>query len=737
MLTTGIVDLNNNQIDVDAIDWSMFDRNPVLRYDRKNEGHKGVVIGKVIERERVDNGFAGRLVFMERFEDADIAFEKYDQGVLTYVSIGGYGLGQENEDGVFVCEKYVPREVSLVAFPANMECHPINESEVTASEKRVIDQLKVTGSEVRYLSMSTGMPYDTYMGQIEAAAEGEGEPVEAAAEGGGEPVEAAAEGEGEPVEAAAEGEGEPVEAAAEGGGEPVEAAAEGGGEPVEAAAEGGGEPVEAAAEGEGEPVEAAAEGGGEPVEAAAEGEGEPVEAAAEGEGESIEASQGRRAMPAGMAWHEHNIKPQSTISTMNKTYKELICDREFQNRLEAVNAAFRSGSTVMDNTPENVETMQILASSMLADERMVILASACNFTNGVTHERKNGLCMLVECAAGGAAATTLTAADLGVIKWMSLFLEKLLPNNTFMRSIRFVPMSDREGAIYIESGINPATYTGAVTPVNAPKYFYNDVKRTIARQVFSIQPITFQNADMAILAYDKQSWGWTTAMDSLMSDVCTYILQVVANTVGILKIPTTGSSFSSSGLFPIEAPSSAVTIKGVVADDIIMTEGAFLLQNYTLNNRKVEIVLPANLYTKLATDATFKTLLTPHLSGSVGSGFEYSGSRITARNPVARYNLATSAAELDPAMYADGTVANDGKITEVSPASTTPKHVGAGVAFVEGEVIAGVGTIDVIVMPDPQNYGYTMSGWMSTGATVARSNGVGAALIVPTEKAGA
>ena len=649
MLTTGVVDLNNNQIDVDAIDWSMFDRNPVLRYDRKNEGHKGVVIGKVIERERVGNGFAGRLVFMERFEDADIAFEKYDQGVLTYVSIGGYGLGQENEDGVFVCEKYVPREVSLVAFPANMECHPINESEVTASEKRVIDQLKVTGSEVRYLSMSTGMPYDTYMGQIEAAAEG----------------------------------------------------------------------------------------GGEPVEAAAEGEGEPVEAAAEGEGENIEASQGRRAMPAGMAWHEHNIKPQSTISTMNKTYKELICDHEFQNRLEAVNAAFRSGGTVMDNTPENVETMQILASSMLADERMVVLASACNFTNGVTHERKNGLRMLVECAAGGAAAATLTAADLGVIKWMSLFLEKLLPNNTFMRSIRFVPMSDREGAIYIESGINPATYTGAVTPVNAPKYFYDDVKRTIARQVFSIQPITFQNADMAILAYDKQTWGWTTAMDSLMSDVCTYILQVIANTAGISKIPTTGSSFSSSGLFPIEAPSSAVTIKGVVADDIIMTEGAFLLQNYALNNRKVEIVLPANLYTKLATDPTFKTLLTPRLSGSVGSGFEYSGSRITARNPVARYNLTSAAAELDPAMYADGTVSNDGKITDVSPASTTEKHVGAGVAFVEGEVIAGVGTIDVIVMPDPQNYGYTMSGWMSTGATVARSNGVGAALIVPTEGAGA
>ena len=57
--------------------------------------------------------------------------------------------------------------------------------------------------------------------------------------------------------------------------------------------------------------------------------------------------------------------------------------------------------------------------------------------------------------------------------------------------------------------------------------------------------------------------------------------------------------------------------------------------------------------------------------------------------------------------------------------------MGAGLAFVENEIIAGIGTIDVIVAPDPVNYGITISGWMSAGATVAREDGKGVALIVP------
>jgi hypothetical protein len=69
--------------------------------------------------------------------------------------------------------------------------------------------------------------------------------------------------------------------------------------------------------------------------------------------------------------------------------------------------------------------------------------------------------------------------------------------------------------------------------------------------------------------------------------------------------------------------------------------------------------------------------------------------------------------------------------TRIDPAVTDANTVGAGVAFVENEIIAGIGTIDVIVMPDPTNYGYTYSGWMSAGATVARDGGKGVALVVP------
>lgn len=604
VLTTGIVNYNNVVIPNGSIDWSEFELNPVLLYNESTEGHRGKAVGRVVDIEREGDAYTGVLEFMENVDAADVAFEKYSQGVVPHVSVGGYAQGEENSEGVFVCSRYVPREVSLVTFPANIQCKPVEASEDSMDK-----------DNTRYVVLAS----------------------EVTPEPAPEPIDAS--------------------------------------------------------------------------------EGEPKR---------------KMTMPAGMSWHDRVLDNQTISRNMPKTFKEIMCDEAFKARLNSLNSAFRSGATSADNNPDNVETVRLLASAMLSDERMVVLANACNFTNGITRERKNGLKFLVECAAGGAAAATLTAADLGVIKWMSLFLEKLLPDNTFMRSIRFVPMSDREGAIYVESGVNPATYVGSTTPVNAQRYFYDDIKRTIARQVFSIQPITFQYADMAILAYDKQSWGWSIAIDSLMSDVATYILQVAASTDGVTVLRTTGGSFSSKGLFPIEAPASNVNIKGISSDDITMTVGAFLTQNYRLNDRKVEIVIPSNLLTKLATDPTFKTLLTPHLSGSVGSGFEYNGSRICGRNPVARFNTTANKVELDPAMYADGTVDSaDGSINAITAAVTTANHVGAAVAFVEGEIIAGVGSIDVVVMPDPVNYGITMSGWMSAGATVARENGKGVAVIAP------
>ena len=641
ILTTGAVDANGNQIKAEVIDWSRFDKNPVLLYDRNKEGHDGVVVGRVVERRKIDNGYAGKLEFMENFEDADIAYEKYSQGVLPYVSIGGFASGSVNANEVFVADEYHIREVSLVRYPANIECCAIEQGvALSADEQKMVEGLKAEGKEVRYITMCEGV---TLVNASEEEATN------------------AAETQEEEATNAAETQEEEVTNAAE-----------------------------------------------------------------------LNAGERRKMpLPKGMEWDDNNpVNNQTKIVEMNKKYSEIRCDEAFNARMHQLNAAFRTGASAADNTPENVETVQMLACSMLADERMVILASAMNFTNGVTHQRTNGLRFLVDCAAGGAAAATLAAADLGVIKWLSMFYERLFPNNTFMRGIRFVPMSDREGAIYVESGINPATYVGSITPVNAPRYFYEDIKRTIARQVFSIQPVTFQNAELAILAYDKQSLGWSTAMEALMSDVCTFILQTIANTPSVSKILTSGETVSSSGLFPIEAPSSNVNIKKVTGDDIIRTEGVFRVQNF-VRERRVEMVLPSNLYTLLATDPYFKTILTPQLSGSVMNGFEYSGTRITDRNPVARYNTTTAKPELDPSLYADGNVDADGKITDITPAVTTAAHVGAGVAFVEGEVIAGVGAVDVIVMPDPTNYGITMSGWMSTGATVARQDGKGVALIVP------
>ena len=621
MLTTGIVDANNNQIPPDVIDWSEYDLNPVLLYNPQYEGHGGVVVGKVIDRERTGDGFSGRLTFVENVDAANTAWEKYSQGALNYVSVGGLAAGTWDEErGVFVAEQYLVKEISLVKIPANLEAGRIEVRDVAASDAWFVEGREASGQKVFRMAVCCELK-DVAEQTIEET---------------------------------------------------------------------------------------------------------PIEASAE-QTQHVE-------MPVEMSWHERETlnKPNKTL--MTKTFKQLNCDAEFQQRLNTLNAGFRHRATSADKTPENAETVQMLASAMLQDEQMVIIASATNFTDTTqgAPRRINGLRFLVECAAGGAAAATLAAADLGIIKWLSLFYERLLPNNTFMRALRFVPMSDREGAVYVESGIDPATYIGATTPVNAPHYLYDDIKRTIARQVFSIQPVTFQNADMAVLAYDKQSLGWRTAMDALMSDVCTYIIQVAANTPNVTKVATTGTSFSSQGAFPVEAPNSNLTIKGVGVKDLITTQGEFLKQNYKLDNREVEFVLPAALFSKLAAEPEILTNLTRDLEGTIRNELRFMGNRITSRNPVARVNTQSGNAELDPSLYAQGTVnAETGAITNVVPAVTTANHVGAGLAFVENEIIAGIGTIDVIVAPDPVNYGITISGWMSAGATVAREDGKGVALIVP------
>lgn len=678
MLTTGIVDANRNQISPDVIDWTEFDKNPVLLYNVETEGHGGVVVGKVTDRERVGDGFAGRLVFLDNVAAADTAWEKYSQGFLPFVSVGGWGAGHyDEENDVFVVEQYLIKEISLVKLPANIEARTIETKSVAASDQWFMEGREETGQEVRYLEMSAE-------GVIEAS----------------ENDEPAIE---QPIEASTEDEPKQEEIVEQ----PIEASA------TEEPAQTNEPTVE-------QPIEAS-----EPVQTE-----RPIEASENDEPTQIEASE-RQVMPEGMTWHEHSQINKTKPSMIGKTFQELNCDADFKKRLQVLNSAFRTNAPSADSTAENVETVKILASAMLQDEKMVILASATNFTNGVTHERTNGLKFLVECAAGNAAAATLAAADLGMIKWLSLFYEKLLPNNTFMRSLRFVPMSDREGAIYVESGINPATYIGSMTPVNAPNYTYDDIKRTIARQVFSIQPVTFQNADMAILAYDKQSIGWRTAMDSLMSDVCTYILQVAANTPNIAKVGTSGAAFSSEDAF-VEAPNSNVNIKEIDYKDVIHTQGEFLKQNFRLNDRMVEVVLPSTLFTRFSADEKMVNLLTRDLSGGSRGEIIFTGNRVTPRSVVAAVDTANGNVVLDEKLYADKKVQADGSLQDIKAAVTGATHVGAGLAFVENEIIAGIGTIDVIVMPDPKNYGVTMSGWMSAGATVARQDGKGVALIVPT-----
>jgi hypothetical protein len=692
VLTTGIVDANGNKIDPNVIEWELYDKNPVLLYDRNEEGHRGVVVGKVTARERMTNGWVGVLAFMERFEDADIAFEKYSQGVLPYVSIGGYAVGEE-KNGVFIAQRYRIREVSLVRFPANIEANVIDASLLNAEDNQTINNLSANGKEIRYLTMCS----DVTLEKMKTEQELEAERVA---------LEAA---EAERVEAerialeAAEAERVAIETA----------------EAERLAHERA--TLEAA---EAERVEAERVA----LEAA---EAERVEA----ERillEAAEAEKRKNPLPNQMTWHEKQSNNPTKQFEM-KTFRELNCDADFQKRMKALSAALGSGAKKTDNLPENAETLQLLSASMLGDKDVVILASVTNYTDAITQKRRNALEVLIEAAAGDATAATLAAADLGVITYLSLFYQKLLANDTFRRSIRLVPMSDKAGAIYVEDNVATPTYLGNNTPINAPLYVYEDIKRTIARRVFAFNPILFQHSELAILAYDKQSTGLQSAMSQLMQDISTFWLQIIANTAGITKLRTSGAEVSSVGLFPIEAPNSNLTIKKPKLEDIIALEGRFLMQNFNFgeDGRYVECVLPSNVYSMLAGDPEVRNQLTRELNANIASNINFSATRITPRNPVARFNNTSGNMELDPAMYADKNVANDGTFTDIVPATTVAANIGAGIAFVSQEVLAGVGSIELLVAPSPQNYGTVISGWVSTGCTVARSGGKGVAAVIP------
>lgn len=720
VLTTPMLNVNGVRILASAIDLSRYKKNPVLRYDPKHEGHNGVVVGQVIDIREEGETLTGQLTFMERYEVADIAYEKYTQGVLTHTSVGGPASGYMDGD-IYVVEHFLMVENSLVYNPANIECDAIETRTVQSSaEKKFIKHATKEGREVRYLTMCAdylninenkqGMEpnvLETVTQTVTASAETVTEPVtEPTPESVTQTVTASADPVTEPMP-----EPEPVT-------EPVVANVTIEPDPLQ-----GIEPDKGATP---EPEDVIADVTAS-VDQTLKQHVTTVEKAVT---ENTNASAG--SPPEGMNWHERSQTTQIKFSDMNKTFKELTCDADFQKRMNALNAAYRTGAGKSDATPENADTLRALACSMLDDEKMVILASVTRMRDEITGMSKNGLQMLIECAAGPAASATLAAADLGVIKYLSIVYEQLFANDTFRRAVRFVPMSDRTGAIFIESGINVPISMGSRSPLNAPIYTYDDIKRTIERKVVHFDPVLFQHSDLAVLAYDKQSLGIRETMDAMMESVSTYWLQVFANTPGLITVGTTGDVVSTNGLFPIEAPNSNLNVHKPTLEDLVAVQGRFLMQNYNLGNKRIEMVLPANIYSMLAGDREVRDKLIRELNANIGSYINFSDTRVTPRNPVARYNTATPGFELDQSMYTDKLVADDGTLSNVTPAVTTANHIGAGLAFVENEVIAGIGAIELIVRPQPEGYGTLISGWMSTGATVARQNAKGVVGIVPT-----
>lgn len=690
ILSTDALNSHGAIIPAEAINWSGFDKNPVLLYNRTTEAHNGVAVGLVANTEVVGGKAVGELVFMENNEDADIAFEKYSQGILNYVSVGGTAIGKYDENKIFNVEEYRLNEISLVRHPANMECAPIEDEEIplAASADAPITRYLTMCAELRTLDDNTNINQTSMEQEIKNVEVPANEPV---------------------VETPETEETLVVET------------------PETPATEQ--EPEVETPETEETPVV-------ETPETPAETVTQTVEASAT----VIAGTQNvvkEPALPEGMQWHEKQSLKTKPLN-MDKTFKELLCSEDFTGRMRALGNEFRTSdpsNPVAQQTQENKNLIVAMACSMLNTPEMVNILSVTkidNQTNTATSKYTNALEMVMDCAAGNAAAATLAAADLGVINWLSMVYQQLFANDTFTRSIRFVPMSDRAGAIFVESQVRSPRSFGNVAPIARPEYIYEDIKRTIERKVMTFDPITFQHPELAILNYDKRGYGVSESTKRMLQDAATYWLQVYANTPGIYVQGTTGDVVNTTNMFPIEAPLSNLNVHKPTVADLIALEGAFLMNNYSLSGRPIEVVASAQIYSMIAGDPEFRSSRTLELDANLGAHINFSSMRITPRNPVARYNTATPGFELDPALYTDFITQPNGSSVAVTPATTTAQHEGAAIAFVENEVIAGIGAIELIVVNNPYSYGSTISGWMSTGATVARSNGVGVGAIVPT-----
>ncbi|MBS1016879.1 HK97 family phage prohead protease [Acetobacter persici] len=122
IITTGTPDTDRDIILPDGIDFTYFNRNPVVLWQHDKDQ---LPVGKCISVQKIDNGWKATVEFISKDISpfADTVYQMVKSGFLNAVSIGFLPTDLDpNEYGGLTINKCNLFEFSIVTIPANPEC---------------------------------------------------------------------------------------------------------------------------------------------------------------------------------------------------------------------------------------------------------------------------------------------------------------------------------------------------------------------------------------------------------------------------------------------------------------------------------------------------------------------------------------------------------------------------------------------------------------------------------------
>jgi hypothetical protein len=329
--------------------------------------------------------------------------------------------------------------------------------------------------------------------------------------------------------------------------------------------------------------------------------------------------------------------------------------------------------------------------------------------------------------------TTLNSTDnalaspaLNTIEWLSLAIFQLFPTTSWKNDI---PMFGAQytgantGVIWANISAAPAVYKGAKPSTTV--YTYGDIPVSLALTPYWLQPMQWQPLAMHQLRYDQMGTGWAQAFMLLNATIDDTLLYTLASTV------PAGSVVATSGISGYQTLPQTVTIGGTAAynkfyynqtyagslvapvlNDIVNIEQLYASQNFALEAEKATLVADPIMIASLNKDPETKSLLTRWVNSNGGGTFtKFKNTILNERSRTIIVDPASGNQVKDPSGIIPSTA------------------ISAGLAFIPSHIGIGIGMLDVFMVQDPVNYGYTMSADIRMGIVPLMANFNGTAIL--------